>query len=161
VIDLGEPLRRFTLPDDRPLAHIALSPQGPGSYGYFEENGESSTQSVTRAMLVMTGNNDRNSGNDLLGVVRRETWENLPGGNSNQYLFHSNLPEGVGRHVTYNLHDYQSDDLRVRDLSRALASVARAFLDHIVLGDPMGAAYLASTSPLILAGLEVTELLVK
>jgi hypothetical protein len=153
VRELTPSLPRFMAFDDRPIATIALSPQGPGFGGFFELPAETSWSNVTRPTLVMTGDNDINSGNDeLTGPIRRRAWENLPGGNGDQFLLYSHLEEGVGAHPTYNLGDVRSGDPRLIDLSRALVSVARAFLDHIVRGDAAALEYLSSEHPAILAG---------
>ncbi|MEJ7596674.1 MAG: hypothetical protein WKG01_02090 [Kofleriaceae bacterium] len=145
-------LTRFAFSDPRPLAAIALSPQGPEFSGFFETATDNSWSAIGKPVLVMTGDNDLNPSNPTLsGGIRRRAFDDLTGGRLDQHLLYSPLPDGVGGHNTYNLGDAASDDVQLVRLSSALSSTLRAFLDRSI-GDPAGAAYLASDLPARLAG---------
>ena len=106
----------------------------------------------------MTGDNDWKSGNpDLLGAIRRQAYDELPGTNGDQRLLYSLLPIGVGSHGTYNLGDRDSSDPALVQLSLALQSAARAFADEVALGSVEAKAYLDSDALSILAGPELVE----
>jgi hypothetical protein len=162
VREISPTVTRFRIVDERPLAFIALSPQGPGFAAYFETETENSWQEIDRPVLVATGDNDINPSNDgLFGIIRREAYEDLPGGGLDQHLLYSHLAEGVGRHGTYNLGDLGSADPDLSRLSLALVSTAAAFLDAELRDDADAIAYLASSQPAVLAGAAHTEWVVK
>lgn len=145
-------LTHFQMPDPRPMAVIAISPQGPGFSGFFENGADTSWSQITRPVLVMTGDNDIKEVNpDLLGTIRRRAWDNLPGGNGDQHLLYSHIPAGIGEHGTYNLGDQGSDDPALVRLSAALLSTARAFVDAVD-GSTTAADYLGTQLPRRLAG---------
>ncbi|MFK7984778.1 MAG: alpha/beta hydrolase family protein [Sandaracinaceae bacterium] len=152
------PSVRHTAADDRIAGAMALSPHGPGFSGYFASGSETSMDAVTRPILIATGDHDFKEGNpELLPSIRRQTFDNLPGGAGTQRLLYSRLPVGVGGHGTYNLGDLESDEPRLQRLSLALTSVARAFFDATLRDEAAARAYLDSDAPRVLAGADDTE----
>jgi len=152
----------YTAADDRVRAAIALSPQGPGFSGAFDNGTDHTWRDITKPVLVATGVNDVKPDNpELLGSIRRQAWEKLPGGNGNQRLLYSLLPVGTGGHGTFNLDDINSTDMSVRRFSVALSSAARAFLDVEMKDSVRAAAYLASGDVDVLADAEQADWLLK
>ena len=152
----------FSSLDLRPSASVALSPQGPGFSGFFADAAGSSWDEIQRPTLVLTGDNDIKPQNpDLLGSIRRQAWENLPGADGRQRLLYSHIPAGVGEHGSYNLGDAQSSDERLSRLSEALSSTVRAFLDAELKHSSEARDYLGSERPRSLAGTERSDWLAK
>ena len=145
----------FTMRDERVVGALALSVQGPGFSGYFDEGVDgTSMDAVTTPLLIGTGDNDykAEANPELTPAVRRQTYENLPGADGQQWLFYSQLPLEVGGHETHHLDDLRHPDERVVRASLALQSVGRAFMDAVLRELPEGAEYLASGDAVVLAG---------
>ena len=145
---------RFSLPDLRVTAAIALSPTGPAFGGFFDDGagGATSWDTMRGPLLNATGDNDvKPDKPDLNGPVRRFPFTAQPG-DGTRWLLYSNLALGVGAHGTFNLGDDQSSDARLARLSRALRSVVRAFLDAHLKDDAAADAWLATTNAGVLAG---------
>lgn len=142
----------FSLPNTRPIAGIAISPTGPPVGGFFDTGGMNSWSAMRGPMLMMTGQNDVKPGQPLLtGPVRRLPFEKQPADGA-RWLLYSTLPVGVGGHDSFNLDDAASSDARLKKLSRALESTARAFLDAHLKNDAAAQAWLASDAAQRLAG---------
>lgn len=141
----------FSLASTRAIAAIALSPTGPPVGGFFDTGGMNSWSAMRGPVLMMTGQNDAKPSQPLLtGPVRRLAFEKQPADGS-RWLLYSTLPVGVGGHDSFNLGDASSSDVRLRKLSRALESAARAFLDAHVKNDAAARAWLDSDSARVLA----------
>lgn len=142
----------FTNPHARPVAAIFMSPAGPGFGGWYETESDNSWIDLRGPTFTATGTNDQKVDKpELTGAVRRMSFPLQPGDGKRALLF-SNLPVGVGGHSTYNLEDTGSGDARLSRLSRAIGSVARAFLDASVDGDADARAWLLTDHARILAG---------
>lgn len=135
-----------------PRAAVALSPMGPGYAGFFDDPEANTWESMRGPIFMATGNNDiKPSKPDVSGADRRIAFERQPS-DGERWLLYSNLPEDVGGHPTYNLEDYASNDVRLKNFSRALASSVRAFLDAKLLDSAEGRAWLSSGNAQTLAG---------
>lgn len=142
----------YSAPHARVKAIIGLSPISPGYGGFFEGAMGTSWDQLRGPVLMVTGTNDvKPSKPDLKGADRRIAWDRQQA-DGRRWLLYSNLPEGVGEHGTYNLGDLGSSDARLSRLSRAIRSVALAFLDAELNGDVDARAWLATTNARTLAG---------
>ena len=145
---------RFSKPDLRVKAAVALSPTGPGFGGFFN-NGEGAVTSwdtMRGPLLLATGDMDvKPDKPDLTGPVRRFPFTAQPA-DGKRWLLYSNLPVGVGGHGTFNLGDDSSSDERLARFSRALRSTVRAFLDAHLKNDALAVAWLATDNAKVLAG---------
>lgn len=142
----------YSAPHARVKAIIGLSPISPGYGGFYEQPGGNSWEMIRGPVLMATGDNDiKASKPDLKGVDRRIAWDRQPA-DGRRWLLFSSLPEGVGEHGTYNLGDLGSSDPRLSRFSKALRSVALAFLDAELNADAEARAWLDSTNARILAG---------
>lgn len=142
----------YAAPHARVKAIIGASPISPGYGGFFDNATGNSWDQVRGPVLMLTGHNDVKAAKpDLKGVDRRIAWDRQPA-DGKRWLLFSNLPEGVGEHGTYNLSDLGSNDARLARLTRALRSVALAFLDAQLNGDAEARAWLDSTNARTLAG---------
>jgi hypothetical protein len=129
-----------------------MSPTGPGFGGFYENSAETSWDDMRGPFYMATGQNDVKPLKPTLnGPVRRRPFETQPADGQRRLLY-SNLAVGVGGHGTYNLEDEGSPDGRLARLSRAIGSVARAFLDASLRGDAAADAWLASANARVLAG---------
>lgn len=142
----------YSAPHARVKAIIGLSPISPGYGGFFDGANGNSWDQLRGPVLMVTGNNDVKAAKpDLKGVDRRIAWDRQQA-DGRRWLLFSKLPEGVGEHGTYNLTDLGSTDPRLSRLSRAIRSVALAFLDAELNGDADARAWLDSTDARTLAG---------
>ena len=144
----------FTNAHALPRAAIFMSPAGPGFGGWYDTGtpGDSSWSELRGPILASTGTNDQKPDKpELTGPIRR-SWFPLQPADGKRILLYSNLAVGVGGHGTYNLGDVTSDDARLRRLSSAIASTARAFLDAALNDDAAARAWLASDNAATLAG---------
>ena len=145
---------RFSKPDLRVKAAVALSPTGPGFGGFFNDGDGAGTSwdAMRGPVLLATGDMDvKPDKPDLTGPVRRFPFTAQPA-DGKRWLLYSNLPLGVGAHGTFNLGDDASPDERLARFSRALRSTVRAFLDAHLKGDALASAWLASDDAKVLAG---------
>jgi len=146
----GAPL--YTNPDARPKAAIFMSPAGAGFGGWFDTGTENSWDAMRGPTFGATGTNDVKPNKlDLTGAVRREYFVAQPA-DDERWLLYSNLEVGVGGHGTYNLGDLDASDARLKRLSQAIASTARAFLDASLKDDAAARAWLDSNKARVLAG---------
>ncbi len=146
----GAPL--FTNPDARPKAAIFMSPAGAGFGGWFDTGTATSWDAMRGPTFGATGTNDVKPDKlDLNGPVRREYFVAQPA-DDERWLLYSNLEVGVGGHGTYNLGDLDASDARLKRLSQAIASTARAFLDATLKDDAAARAWLESNKARVLAG---------
>lgn len=128
--NLSASVQAYAAPDPRPAAFIAVSPQGPGYSGFYEEEG-GSWDEVRGPILVMTGDGDEKRSNDLTGPIRRRAFNGMADGD--KVLFYSTLDGEALVHGSYNLGgDENDDDTGV--LHTALRAMASAFLDSHVRG---------------------------
>jgi predicted dienelactone hydrolase len=106
-----------------PRAFLALSPQGPDRFGFFDE----SWREIDRPVMTATG-----AGDNLLGeraIDRREPFKHMPPGD--KYELWINSPDAV--HGTFNLND---------------SGPGRQFLDEIAMaGVAFLDAYLSDYEP--------------
>lgn len=140
--DLSATLSRYTNPDPRPVAFIAISPQGPGYSGFFATAMGSSWDAVRGPTLVMTGDGDEKPANTLTGPIRRRAFELMPTGQ--KYLFYSRVQNPDIAHGDFNLGGAMSGDARRVALAESLVSVALAFLDAHVRGEAGALRWLAA-----------------
>lgn len=132
--------------DPRPVAFVALSPQGPGYSGYFApDGGPSSWDAVRGPMLVVTGDSDEKPANTLTGPVRRLAYEHMPAGD--KHLWYSHLADPLIAHGSFNLGALGESDPELLALTDGLAAVVVGFLDAKVKGLPEAQAWLSSDAP--------------
>ncbi len=145
----------FTNRHPLPRAAILMSPAGPGFGGWYGDPStpdDSSWSEMRGPIFGCTGDNDQKPDKpELTGPIRR-AWFPFQPADGKRVLLYSNLAVGVGGHGTYNLGDITSDDARLRRLSGAIASVARAFLDASMNDDAAARAWLLTDNAATLAG---------
>ena len=155
------------LSDPRPVAFIAMSPQGPGSDGFYEGwkyEGETSWDNVTRPTLIGTGAGDngcdqspRNLTSSTIHYCsnlgptpsnRKAVFDFLPkGAEISKYRFYINHWRAA--HTIFQLSDNRCEtgsgttqeghcDLMFEGLTRAVVG----FLDWHVRGDPLAEDFL-------------------
>ena len=138
------------LPDPRPVAFLANSPQGPGDEGFVE----ASFAGCARPTLVNTGVGDDTN---VLGVNRARSFDLMPPGDK----FRLYVREPAARHTTFDQNGdacatysaQQGLDPARCDLYRQwIASAALAFLDAYARDSAAARAYLASANLAVLAG---------
>jgi len=142
---LSASLPDYRDPDSRPLAFIAMSPQGPGYSSFYADDTGTSWDDVEGPMLVMTGDGDEKPANDMTGADRRLAYDYMPAGD--KYLWYSTLEHEDVKHSTFNLEDATSSEADLVALSAALTSTAVAFVDAFVRDDAAAADWLASDDP--------------
>jgi hypothetical protein len=126
---MGPELRYY--PDERPIAFMAFSPQGPGSEG-FTDDSWMAMRNVP--FLTATGLGDDAGDEDPL--VRRQAHYAMPPGDRYQ-LF---VCDTLGGHGAFALAAGKTP----RPYATGLVAVATAFLDTFVHGSRDAAAWLAS-----------------
>ncbi|MBL8957869.1 MAG: hypothetical protein JNK82_44250 [Myxococcaceae bacterium] len=134
-------LPAFASPDARPVAFVAISPQGPGYSGFFD----TSWAGARGPLLVVTGEHDEKPANTLTGAVRRLAYDNLPPGQ--KHLWYSNIDDPGIAHGSFNLGDQGSTDPELMALSAGLTAVVVGFCDAYVKADPAALSWLAGTGP--------------
>ncbi len=142
----------FTNPHARPVAAMFMSPAGPGFGGWYETASDNSWIDMRGPTFTATGTHDQKPDKpELTGAIRRMSYPLQPD-DGKRVMLYSNLPVGVGGHGTYDLQDTGSNDARLDRLSRAIGSVACAFLDASVDGNADARAWLLTDHARILAG---------
>ncbi|MEL7091322.1 MAG: hypothetical protein AAFN94_06265 [Pseudomonadota bacterium] len=160
------------LSDTRPIAFIALSPQGPGVDGFFEgwkQGGETSWDAVDRPVYVGTGagdngcdQNPRSTSSSTihfcsnLGPVpsnRKAVFDFLPAGapgSENKYRYF--IDDWRAAHTIFKLSNNtcvsgggQTQDAQCALMFDGLKQTVSAFLDWHVRSDPLAEAFLADT----------------
>lgn len=135
-------LQEYATPDARPIAFVALSPQGPGYSGFFD----TSWDTVRGPLLVATGEHDEKPANTLTGAIRRLAYDHLPAG-GDKHLWYSRLDDPGIAHGSFNLGDLGSSDPELAALSTGLEAVVVGFCDAYVKGRPDAKAWLSGTGP--------------
>ena len=127
--------------DGRPVAFLALSPQGPGGEGFFDTDFKKpahSWMSVDRPVLLGTGDGDNvchrsAEPGSCVGdspYLRRLVFERMPGGNKYQIYVH----DADTFHMLFELNTAECaaknvDQGKCDEIARWLRSTALAFLD--------------------------------
>lgn len=112
-----------------PKVFMALSPQGPGRFGFKDD----SWREVTRPVLTATGEGDTTAGEDA--PSRLIPFERMPAGR--KYRFY--IKDPASTHDTFNLNnDFEPE------FSQWLASYGLAFLDANLKDRPSAQAFLFS-----------------
>ena len=137
-------------PDERPLAFIALSPQGPGFSNFYAGEEGTSWDDIIRPVMIMTGVGDEKPGNDLTGADRYAVYTHLPPGGKR--LFYSTSESNAIKHSTFNLTEFDSPDQDAAAISRALLSSVLAFLDAHAREDDRARAWLESDAAVKISG---------
>lgn len=122
---------RVSFRDDRPVAFLPLSPQGPGRFGFFELPGEHSWQTLDRPDFSATGAGDATPGEEAADRVRG--FQIMAP--HDKFLLYINSPNAI--HATFNLNDPAQPQMEA--LIRASGV---AFLDANVRGNARAAAWL-------------------
>lgn len=133
VAPAGFAFHRASFRDERPRAFLALSPQGPGRFGFFEVPGEHSWQDLGRPDFTATGAGDVTSGEVPADRVR--PFQIMAP--HDKYMLYIDSPNAI--HATFNLSDPAQPQLEA--LIRASGI---AFLDANVRGSARAAAWLHS-----------------
>jgi predicted dienelactone hydrolase len=121
-----------------PRAFLALSPQGPGRFGFHD----TSWRDITRPVLTASGEGDAEGGSSA--DSRREPFRRMPPGDKHELWLAS--PDAV--HGTFNLSD-AGPGARFHE---AIAMTGLAFLDAYVLDQAPAKAWLASSNVVVLTG---------
>jgi hypothetical protein len=146
VYDLSKTLNRFEASLKKPVAFLAISPQGPGYSNYFATMSETSWDKIDRPMMVLTGFRDMKAANEMTGEDRRKAYENLPAGD--KFMLYSKREDEAIEHGTFNLGGFDpSKRSKLDPLYWGLQSAAVAFLDAYVRNDKVAQSYLASQDP--------------
>jgi len=140
-------------PDERPIAFVALSPQGPGFSNFYADDEGTSWDNITRPTMVITGVGDEKPGNDLTGPDRYAVYTHLPPGQKR--LFYSTSESAAIRHSTFNLADIEASDADAAAVSRALVSAMLANLDAQARDSDAARAWLESDAAIELSGGEL------
>jgi hypothetical protein len=133
-----------TLADPRPIAFLALSPQGPATDGFFDTEfrfPHTSWEGISRPVLVATGDGDNTCGNPATGctgtspTVRRIAYDLMPAGN--KYLMHIHDTDTFHGLFGFNIAECISRGVapgKCNGFRQWLTSSALAFLDAHVRG---------------------------
>ncbi len=147
--NLSASLSAYEAADERPIAFIAVSPQGPGYSGFYENESGGSWRDVRGPMLVITGDGDEKAANDLTGPIRRRAFDGMPDGD--KFLLYSRLESRNIGHGSYNLGvDVEDDTVAV--LHTTLSTTAQAFVDWSARGDSEAETWLENKTSVAVAG---------
>jgi dienelactone hydrolase len=124
-----------------PKIFMALSPQGPGRFGWKED----SWREVTRPVLTATGAGDFTTGEDA--PSRLIPFERMP----RRFKYRFYITDPASTHDTFNL----NNNLRP-EFGEWLASYGLAFLDYHLRGVNVAGAYLISNRLPMYASKKVT-----
>ncbi len=127
-----------------PRAFLALSPQGPGRFGFRED----SWRDITRPVLTASGEGDT-TGDDPIGERaqdRREPFRRMPPGD--KYELWIDSLDAV--HATFNL----SDTGPGSRFHEAIVMTGLAFLDSHLLDRQVAKAWLALNNVVVLTSVE-------
>ncbi len=133
VAPAGFAHHRVSFRDPRPVAFMALSPQGPGRLGFFELPGENSWQALDRPDFSATGAGDLTDGEQPADRVRG--FQVMAP--HDKFLLYIDSPAAI--HSTFNLSDPSQPQAQA--LIRACGV---AFLDAHIRGNARAAAWLYS-----------------
>lgn len=124
---------RVSFRDARPVAFMALSPQGPGRFGFFELPGGHSWQTLDRPDFSATGAGDATPGEQPADRVRG--FQIMAP--HDKFLLYIDSPNAI--HATFNLNDPAQPQLEA-----VIRASGVAFLDANVRGNARAAAWLYS-----------------
>jgi len=163
ALSVAGALRNFTgtvlnMHDGRPVAFLALSPQGPGGEGFFDTDFKQpahSWMSVDRPVLLGTGDGDNvchrsAEPGSCVGdspYIRRIVFERMPGGNKYQVYVH----DADAFHMLFELNTAECaaknvDQGKCDEIARWLRSTALAFLDAQLRQNPLAIQWLRSNN---------------
>jgi acetyl esterase/lipase len=156
-IFVDEPADPADLADRRPVAFIALSPQQPGSEGFFDTRfgkPRHSWTEVQRPVFVATGDGDStcNPGAEPGSCIgdtpfgRRIAFQRLPADGNKYHLY---LHDADAFHTLFELNaakcpQLQVDEIKCGEMVRWLSSAGLAFLDGHVRRLPAALQWLQS-----------------
>jgi hypothetical protein len=124
--------------DDRPIAFLALSPQGPGRFSFFERGPDAhSWSTLNRPEFMATGAGDATAGE--LPADRLRSWQLIAP--QNKYMMF--IDSTSASHSTFNLNDPNTPEF-----SAWIADAAIAFLDAYVRNNSRAASWLHGNTPL-------------
>lgn len=164
ALSVAGALRNFTgtaldLHDQRPVAFLAFSPQGPGSEGFFDtdfKQPDHSWKNIRRPVLIATGDGDSTCNRleepgSCFGdspYIRRLSFERMPAGGKYQLYVH----DADTFHMLFELKTSECgtsknvDSAKCDEIARWLKSAALAFLDAHLKSDPLALQWLQSSN---------------
>jgi predicted dienelactone hydrolase len=141
VMPPGWPYHDIQFRDPRPIAFLALSPQGPGRFSFFERGPtEHSWTTLDRPEFMATGAGDITPAEPPADRLR--SWELLAP--RSKFMLYIDATDAS--HATFNLNG------DVPTYHNWVASAALAFLDAQVRGDAQAAAWLYSGASSAVSG---------
>lgn len=142
-VELTPQFNDVSFANSLPKVFMALSPQGPGRFGWKED----SWREVLRPVLTATGSNDNTPGEDA--PARLIPFERMP--NGKKYRFYINHPDST--HDTFNLNNNAHPEF-----GQWLASYGLAFLDANLKNNSAAQAFLISPRLSLYASRKVTTI---